>query len=133
MPKKEILDELRNDRQLATEVLSHFLAEEEMVYAALDGNLPLRQRVLSQLLDRYCLSQAEFAEATGADNAKITRDVEAGHLTPVHVFGQKKYYYTRLFLKDDVEKYAYYVEVSTRGPYKKTRKRAVKRKAKENE
>lgn len=128
MPKKDIWDELQNDSQLKKEVLTHLLAEEEAVYAVLDENLPLRQELTSRILDRYCLSQAEFAEATGADNAKITRDVDAGNLRTVHVFGNKKYYYTRLFWKDDIEKYSYYVELTTRGPYNRPAKRSVKRK-----
>jgi len=133
MPKKDILDELQKDQQLAKEVLSHLLAEEEMVYETLTDNFPLRQELLGNLLEKYCLSQAEFAEATGADNARITRDVDAGNLRPVHVFGNKKYYYTRLFWKDDIEKYSYYVEISSRKPYKKPAKRTIKRKEKEKD
>ena len=90
-------------------------------------------------MERYCLSQAEFAEKTGAENARITRDVSNGILTPVHIFGDKKYYYTRLFWKEDVKNYAKYVEVTS---YKSARKvkekliekaeqREVKRKIKE--
>ena len=57
----------------------------------------------------------------------------------MHIFGDKKYYYTRLFWKEDVKNYAKYVEVTS---YKSARKvkekliekaeeREVKRKTKE--
>ena len=116
-----------------------FVNGRELFYETLDADKPLRQELLTEVLERYCLSQAEFAEKTGAENARITRDVSNGILTPVHIFGDKKYYYTRLFWKEDVKNYAKYVEVTS---YKSARKvkekliekaeeREVKRKTKE--
>ena len=119
--------------------MNHLLTEGELFYETLDADKPLRQELLTEVLERYCLSQAEFAEKTGAENARITRDVSNGILTPMHIFGDKKYYYTRLFWKEDVKNYAKYVEVTS---YKSARKvkekliekaeeREVKRKKKE--
>lgn len=139
MPDNQILNQIKNDPELAQQVMNHLLTEGELFYETLDADKPLRQELLTDMLERYCLSQAEFAEKTGAENARITRDVSNGILTPVHIFGDKKYYYTRLFWKEDVKNYAKYVEVTS---YKSARKvkekliekaeeREVKRKTKE--
>ena len=139
MPDNQILNQIKNDPELAQQVMNHLLTERELFYETLDADKPLRQELLTDILERYCLSQAEFAEKTGAENARITRDVSNGILTPVHIFGDKKYYYTRLFWKEDVKNYAKYVEVTS---YKSARKvkekliekaeeREVKRKTKE--
>ena len=139
MPDNQILNQIKNDPELAQQVMNHLLTERELFYETLDADKPLRQELLTEVLERYCLSQAEFAEKTGAENARITRDVSNGILTPVHIFGDKKYYYTRLFWKEDVKNYAKYVEVTS---YKSARKvkekliekaeeREVKRKTKE--
>ncbi|MGB5140855.1 MAG: hypothetical protein WBO59_04745 [Trichococcus flocculiformis] len=139
MPDNQILNQIKNDPELAQQVMNHLLTEGELFYQTLDADKPLRQELLTEVLERYCLSQAEFAEKTGAENARITRDVSNGILTPVHIFGDKKYYYTRLFWKEDVKNYAKYVEVTS---YKSARKvkekliekaeeREVKRKTKE--
>ena len=139
MPDNQILNQIKNDPELAQQVMNHLLTEGELFYETLDADKPLRQELLTEVLERYCLSQAEFAEKTGAENARITRDVSNGILTPVHIFGDKKYYYTRLFWKEDVKNYAKYVEVTS---YKSARKvkekliekaeqREVKRKIKE--
>lgn len=139
MPDNQILNQIKNDPVLAQQVMNHLLTERELFYETLDADKPLRQELLTDILERYCLSQAEFAEKTGAENARITRDVSNGILTPVHIFGDKKYYYTRLFWKEDVKNYAKYVEVTS---YKSARKvkekliekaeeREVKRKTKE--
>ena len=139
MPDNQILNQIKNDPELAQQVMNHLLTEGELFYETLDADKPLRQELLTEILERYCLSQAEFAEKTGAENARITRDVSNGILTPVHIFGDKKYYYTRLFWKEDVKNYAKYVEVTS---YKSARKvkekliekaeeREVKRKTKE--
>ena len=139
MPDNQILNQIKNDPELAQQVMNHLLTERELFYETLDADKPLRQELLTDMLERYCLSQAEFAEKTGAENARITRDVSNGILTPVHIFGDKKYYYTRLFWKEDVKNYAKYVEVTS---YKSARKvkekliekaeqREVKRKIKE--
>lgn len=139
MPDNQILNKIKNDPELAQQVMNHLLTEGELFYETLDADKPLRQELLTEVLERYCLSQAEFAEKTGAENARITRDVSNGILTPVHIFGDKKYYYTRLFWKEDVKNYAKYVEVTS---YKSARKvkekliekaeeREVKRKTKE--
>ncbi len=139
MPDNQILNKIKNDPELAQQVMNHLLTEGELFYETLDADKPLRQELLTDMLERYCLSQAEFAEKTGAENARITRDVSNGILTPVHIFGDKKYYYTRLFWKEDVKNYAKYVEVTS---YKSARKvkekliekaeeREVKRKTKE--
>ena len=139
MPDNQILNQIKNDPELAQQVMNHLLTEGELFYETLDADKPLRQELLTEVLERYCLSQAEFAEKTGAENARITRDVSNGILTPVHIFGDKKYYYTRLFWKEDVKNYAKYVEVTS---YKSARKekeklidtaeeREVKRKKKE--
>ena len=139
MPDNQILNKIKNDPELAQQVMNHLLTERELFYETLDADKPLRQELLTEVLERYCLSQAEFAEKTGAENARITRDVSNGILTPVHIFGDKKYYYTRLFWKEDVKNYAKYVEVTS---YKSARKvkekliekaeeREVKRKTKE--
>ena len=139
MPDNQILNQIKNDPELAQQVMNHLLTERELFYETLDADKPLRQELLTDMLERYCLSQAEFAEKTGAENARITRDVSNGILTPVHIFGDKKYYYTRLFWKEDVKNYAKYVEVTS---YKSARKvkekliekaeeREVKRKTKE--
>ena len=139
MPDNQILNKIKNDPELAQQVMNHLLTERELFYETLDADKPLRQELLTDILERYCLSQAEFAEKTGAENARITRDVSNGILTPVHIFGDKKYYYTRLFWKEDVKNYAKYVEVTS---YKSARKvkekliekaeqREVKRKIKE--
>ena len=139
MPDNQILNKIKNDPELAQQVMNHLLTERELFYETLDADKPLRQELLTDILERYCLSQAEFAEKTGAENARITRDVSNGILTPVHIFGDKKYYYTRLFWKEDVKNYAKYVEVTS---YKSARKvkekliekaeeREVKRKTKE--
>ena len=139
MPDNQILNQIKNDPELAQQVMNHLLTEGELFYETLDADKPLRQELLTDILERYCLSQAEFAEKTGAENARITRDVSNGILTPVHIFGDKKYYYTRLFWKEDVKNYAKYVEVTS---YKSARKvkekliekaeeREVKRKTKE--
>ena len=139
MPDNQILNKIKNDPVLAQQVMNHLLTERELFYETLDADKPLRQELLTDILERYCLSQAEFAEKTGAENARITRDVSNGILTPVHIFGDKKYYYTRLFWKEDVKNYAKYVEVTS---YKSARKvkekliekaeeREVKRKTKE--
>ena len=139
MPDNQILNKIKNDPELAQQVMNHLLTEGELFYETLDADKPLRQELLTEVLERYCLSQAEFAEKTGAENARITRDVSNGILTPVHIFGDKKYYYTRLFWKEDVKNYAKYVEVTS---YKSARKvkekliekaeqREVKRKIKE--
>ena len=139
MPENQIINQIKNDPELAQQVMNHLLTEGELFYETLDADKPLRQELLTEVLERYCLSQAEFAEKTGAENARITRDVSNGILTPVHIFGDKKYYYTRLFWKEDVKNYAKYVEVTS---YKSARKvkekliekaeqREVKRKIKE--
>ena len=139
MPDNQILNQIKNDPELAQQVMNHLLTEGELFYETLDADKPLRQELLTEILERYCLSQAEFADETGAENARITRDVSNGILTPVHIFGDKKYYYTRLFWKEDVKNYAKYVEVTS---YKSARKvkekliekaeeREVKRKTKE--
>ena len=139
MPDNQILNQIKNDPELAQQVMNHLLTERELFYETLDADKPLRQELLTEVLERYCLSQAEFAEKTGAENARITRDVSNGILTPMHIFGDKKYYYTRLFWKEDVKNYAKYVEVTS---YKSARKvkekliekaeeREVKRKTKE--
>ena len=139
MPDNQILNQIKNDPELAQQVMNHLLTEGELFYETLDADKPLRQELLTDMLERYCLSQAEFADETGAENARITRDVSNGILTPVHIFGDKKYYYTRLFWKEDVKNYAKYVEVTS---YKSARKvkekliekaeeREVKRKTKE--
>ena len=139
MPDNQILNQIKNDPELAQQVMNHLLTEGELFSETLDADKPLRQELLTEVLERYCLSQAEFAEKTGAENARITRDVSNGILTPVHIFGDKKYYYTRLFWKEDVKNYAKYVEVTS---YKSARKvkekliekaeeREVKRKTKE--
>ena len=139
MPENQIINQIMNDDALAKNVMEHLLADKELVYETLEANKPLRQELLTDLMEHYCLSQAEFAEKTGAENARITRDVSNGILTPVHIFGDKKYYYTRLFWKEDVKNYAKYVEVTS---YKSARKvkekliekaeqREVKRKIKE--
>ena len=139
MPANQILNKIKNDPELAQQVMNHLLTERELFYETLDADKPLRQELLTDILERYCLSQAEFADETGAENARITRDVSNGILTPVHIFGDKKYYYTRLFWKEDVKNYAKYVEVTS---YKSARKvkekliekaeeREVKRKTKE--
>ena len=139
MPDNQKLNQIKNDPELAQQVMNHLLTEGELFYETLDADKPLRQELLTEVLERYCLSQAEFAEKTGAENARITRDVSNGILTPVHIFGDKKYYYTRLFWKEDVKNYAKYVEVTS---YKSARKvkekliekaeeREVKRKTKE--
>ena len=139
MPDNQILNQIKNDPELAQQVMNHLLTEGELFYETLDADKPLRQELLTEVLERYCLSQAEFAEKTGAENARITRDVSNGILTPVHIFGDKKYYYTRLIWKEDVKNYAKYVEVTS---YKSARKvkekliekaeeREVKRKTKE--
>ena len=139
MPDNQILNQIKNDPELAQQVMNHLLTERELFYETLDADKPLRQELLTEVLERYCLSQAEFAEKTGAEIARITRDVSNGILTPVHIFGDKKYYYTRLFWKEDVKNYAKYVEVTS---YKSARKvkekliekaeeREVKRKTKE--
>ena len=139
MPDNQILNQIKNDPELAQQVMNHLLTEGELFYETLDADKPLRQELLTDMLERYCLSQAEFAEKTGAENARITRDVSNGILTPVHIFGDKKYYCTRLFWKEDVKNYAKYVEVTS---YKSARKvkenliekaeeREVKRKTKE--
>ena len=139
MPDNQIINQIKNDPELAQQVMNHLLTERELFYETLDADKPLRQELLTDILERYCLSQAEFAEKTGAENARITRDVSNGILTPVHIFGDKKYYYTRLFWKEDVKNYAKYVEVTS---YKSARKvkekliekaeeREVKRKTKE--
>lgn len=139
MPDNQILNQIKNDPELAQQVMNHLLTEGELFYETLDADKPLRQELLTEVLERYCLSQAEFADETGAENARITRDVSNGILTPVHIFGDKKYYYTRLFWKEDVKNYAKYVEVTS---YKSARKvkekliekaeeREVKRKTKE--
>ena len=139
MPDNQILNQIKNDPELAQQVMNHLLTEGELFYETVDADKPLRQELLTEVLERYCLSQAEFAEKTGAENARITRDVSNGILTPVHIFGDKKYYYTRLFWKEDVKNYAKYVEVTS---YKSARKvkekliekaeeREVKRKTKE--
>ena len=119
MPDNQILNQIKNDPELAQQVMNHLLTEGELFYETLDADKPLRQELLTEVLERYCLSQAEFAEKTGAENARITRDVSNGILTPVHIFGDKKYYYTRLFWKEDVKNYAKYVEVTS---YKSARK-----------
>ena len=139
MPDNQILNQIKNDPELAQQVMNHLLTEGELFYETLDADKPLRQELLTEVLERYCLSQAEFAEKTGAANARITRDVSNGILTPVHIFGDKQYYYTRLFWHEDVKNYAKYVEVTS---YKSARKvkekliekaeeREVKRKTKE--
>lgn len=139
MPENQIINQIMNDDALAKNVMEHLLAEKELLYKTLEENKPLRQELLTDLLDHYCLSQAEFAEKTGADNARITRDVSNETLTPVHIFGDKKYYYTRLFWKEDVKNYTKYVEMTS---YKSARKvkekliekaeeREIKRKIKE--
>ena len=127
MPDNQILNQIKNDPVLAQQVMNHLLTERELFYETLDANKPLRQELLTDILERYCLSQAEFADETGAENARITRDVNGGVLTPAHVFGNKKYYYTRLFWKEDIKNYATYVDMTS---YKSTRK--VKEKLKEN-
>lgn len=126
MPDNQILNQIKNDPELAQQVMNHLLTERELFYETLDADKPLRQELLTDILERYCLSQAEFADETGAENARITRDVNGGVLTPAHVFGNKKYYYTRLFWKEDIKNYATYVEMTS---YKSTRK--VKEKLKE--
>lgn len=126
MPDNQILNQIKNDPELAQQVMNHLLTERELFYETLDADKPLRQELLTDMLERYCLSQAEFADETGAENARITRDVNGGVLTPAHVFGNKKYYYTRLFWKEDIKNYATYVEMTS---YKSTRK--VKEKLKE--
>jgi hypothetical protein len=123
MPDKQILNQIMNDDALAKDVLAYLLAEKELVYETLEANKPLRQELLTDLLDRYCLSQAEFAEKTNSENSRITRDVNKGILTPVHIFGDKKYYYTRLFWKEDASSYAKYVAVTS---YKSARKEKEK-------
>ena len=139
MPDNQIINQIKNDPELAQQVMNHLLTERELFYETLDANKPLRQELLTDMLERYCLSQAEFADETGAENARITRDVTGGVLTPAHVFGNKKYYYTRLFWKEDIKNYAKYVDMTS---YKSTRKvkekliekaeeREVKRKIKE--
>lgn len=126
MPDNQIINQITNDPELAQQVMNHLLTERELFYETLDANKPLRQELLTDMLERYCLSQAEFADETGAENARITRDVNGGVLTPAHVFGNKKYYYTRLFWKEDIKNYAKYVDMTS---YKSTRK--VKEKLKE--
>ena len=126
MPDNQIINQIKNDPELAQQVMNHLLTERELFYETLDADKPLRQELLTDILERYCLSQAEFADETGAENARITRDVNGGVLTPAHVFGNKKYYYTRLFWKEDIKNYATYVEMTS---YKSTRK--VKEKLKE--
>lgn len=126
MPDNQILNQIKNDPELAQQVMNHLLTERELFYETLDADKPLRQELLTDILERYCLSQAEFADETGAENARITRDVNGGVLTPAHVFGNKKYYYTRLFWKEDIKNYATYVDMTS---YKSTRK--VKEKLKE--
>lgn len=126
MPDNQILNQIKNDPELAQQVMNHLVTERELFYETLDANKPLRQELLTDMLERYCLSQAEFADETGAENARITRDVNGGVLTPAHVFGNKKYYYTRLFWKEDIKNYAKYVDMTS---YKSTRK--VKEKLKE--
>ena len=126
MPDNQILNKIKNDPELAQQVMNHLLTEGELFYETLDADKPLRQELLTDMLERYCLSQAEFADETGAENARITRDVNGGVLTPAHVFGNKKYYYTRLFWKEDIKNYATYVDMTS---YKSTRK--VKEKLKE--
>ena len=126
MPDNQILNQIKNDPVLAQQVINHLLTERELFYETLDADKPLRQELLTDILERYCLSQAEFADETGAENARITRDVNGGVLTPAHVFGNKKYYYTRLFWKEDIKNYATYVDMTS---YKSTRK--VKEKLKE--
>ena len=136
---QHILNQIKNDPELAQQVMNHLLTEGELFYVTLDADKPLRQELLTDVLERYCLSQAEFADETGAENARISRVVNGGVLTPAHVFGNKKYYYTRLFWKEDIKNYAKYVEVTS---YKSARKvkekliekaeeREVKRKTKE--
>lgn len=127
MPDNQILNQIKNDPELAQQVMNHLLTERELFYETLDADKPLRQELLTDILERYCLSQAEFADETGAENARITRDVNGGVLTPAHVFGNKKYYYTRLFWKEDIKNYATYVDMTS---YKSTQK--VKEKLKEN-
>jgi len=126
MPDNQIINQIKNDPELAQQVMNHLLTERELFYETLDADKPLRQELLTDILERYCLSQAEFADETGAENARITRDVNGGVLTPAHVFGNKKYYYTRLFWKEDIKNYATYVDMTS---YKSTRK--VKEKLKE--
>ena len=126
MPDNQILNQIKNDPELAQQVMNHLLTERELFYETLDADKPLRQELLTDILERYCLSQAEFADETGAENARITRDVNGGVLTLAHVFGNKKYYYTRLFWKEDIKNYATYVEMTS---YKSARK--VKEKLKE--
>ena len=139
MPDNQILNQIKNDPELAQQVMNHLLTEGELFYETLDADKPLRQELLTDMLERYCLSQAEFADETGAENARITRDVSNGILTPVHIFGDKKYYYTRLFWKEDVKNYATYVEVTSYNSARKVKEkliekaeeREVKRKTKE--
>ena len=136
MPDNQILNQIKNDTVLAQQVMNHLLTERELFYETLDADKPLRQELLTDILERYCLSQAEFADETGAENARITRDVNGGVLTPAHVFGNKKYYYTRLFWKEDIKNYAKYVQVASYKPARKVKeklmekaeKREVKRK-----
>jgi len=132
MPDKQILNQIMNDDALAKDVLAYLLAEKELVYETLEANKPLRQELLTDLLDRYCLSQAEFAEKTGAENARVTRDVGNGILTPVHIFGDKKYYYTRLFWKEDVKNYAKYVRMTSYNSTRKVKEKLIE-KAEERE
>ena len=113
MPENQIINQIMNDNALAREVMDHLLADKELVYETLEANKPLRQELLTDLMEHYCLSQAEFAEKTGAENARITRDVSNGILTPVHIFGDKKYCYTRVYWKVEVKHYTKYVEVNS--------------------
>ena len=85
MPDNQILNQIKNDPELAQQVMNHLLTEGELFYETLDADKPLRQELLTDMLERYCLSQAEFADETGAENARITRDVNGGVLTPAHV------------------------------------------------
>ena len=61
MPENQIINQIMNDDALAKNVMEHLLADKELVYETLEANKPLRQELLTDLMERYCLSQAEFA------------------------------------------------------------------------
>ncbi|WP_319466883.1 hypothetical protein [uncultured Trichococcus sp.] len=65
MPDNQILNQIKNDPELAQQVMNHLLTERELFYETLDANTPLRQELLTDMLERYCLSQAEFADENG--------------------------------------------------------------------
>ena len=47
MPDNQILNQIKNDPELAQQVMNHLLTEGELFYETLDADKPLRQELLT--------------------------------------------------------------------------------------